>query len=209
MFGRIKMKRRNFLAAAAAGSLAITANVPRKANAGHHRGHAIGYLEIALGHESDDNKNVNHFFNHFIKNIDFTDENLEHSLKTVGYLEQSLTEMPKKMNEAIFLLQSGTADDLFIVRRLINRARRGGPYQHRALLYHAFKQIFWLDQLAGFIVIDPPPGNLWAFSYTLNLMTKVWENLDLALWHVNDAIKEDFYEDPAFGFGDPDLHFEP
>lgn len=192
------MKRRQFFAAASVG-IAGLAVLPRSAEASHHRVHAAGLLnELSI--------DVARTLQQWI----LVREGMPLPARIVSidnYVRRPLeVTMPALIDESIMILASGTPEDLFAVRRMLNQ-----PHHHQANPIHpdviaSPRSLAELirrvnDGVRNFLAsndFDVPPEVERSFNQLLYFGTSAWNHLDLAIWHVGDAIFEEFNLDAAF-----------
>lgn len=77
---------------------------------------------------------------------------------------------------------------LDITRRLINAPNEQRPYT----------LLFWYQYSETYLAGVARDNSRDVLGYALRNITEAWKFTDLALWHVNDAIREEIYNDPAF-----------
>ncbi|GAG41102.1 unnamed protein product, partial [marine sediment metagenome] len=155
--------------------------LPMLASAEHHRGHAIAHLDGAINW-LDSSIGLAALYRD--NNAD-TELQVKRANKYVIYA----TKYRNRMSDALSLLSSG--GDLDEVRRLMNAP--GIPGKRESALWGVTQIVAIINTM---ITEDAP--NLARLKGVLRLQTKSAGLAGYALWHVNDAIREEIYQDPEF-----------
>lgn len=193
------MERREFFAAASAGVLGVAA-VPLMAKGqegeespapGHHRGHAIGFLGNAGRHANLTQVN----FERLVDTLSPA-EKMDHG-GVINYFNASIGRVQYRVDEAVALLDDPLLppSELFYVRRLINQPQSSAATSAEgSATWFAQNVIGSFGQMADLATGD----NFGLFLGVSNIAQAVWGLLDRGVWHINDAIKEEYYKDPDF-----------
>ena len=151
--------------------------LPLAANAEHHRMHTIAKLDTTVAY-------LTATFDHspqVFSCAEFTDFQAARARNFHVYLDRAFADIA----EARELLEQG--GDLQTVRRLLSQPHKKdkdgmGP-----------SALQWVAQQTRNLrfFVGPCPENAEALSMMIQKMTLGWQFLDLAIWHVNDAIEEE------------------
>lgn len=189
------MKRRQFFAAASVGVVGLAA-LPKTAEASHHRVHAAGFLDdlsraLGLCQRSLD------------KIVDLVDLDTPALAAVLRYITKPLLQIPRKIDQVLVILESGSPEDLFIARRKLNHPSLEGMREdgngpsisfHVRQMSWAFHRLEHLVEESG----DIPEEARTHFNAGIGAVTQAWQGTDRVIWHVGDAIFEEFYLDEAF-----------
>ncbi len=153
----------------------------------HHRVHASTHLVAA----SDKLRDTLDQFNHF------TAENVA-TLKLTGLANIFLTNLAalnNEMTEAVAML-GDQASDLDVVRRLVSQPKLATPEvpQPDSLLRRVRQTQHYLTRF----IVEETNEKEGPLMDIIESLGSAWEFIDLAEWHVIDAIREEKYNDPAF-----------
>ena len=149
------------------------------ASASHHRGHAVVHLENALAQ---------------LVSTRLSLERWEDSLanpdpgffaRTRYNFEAAITDC----EEVIVLLQDGV--DLDIIRRRLTKPTISSPEATVNSLFFSLYEI-------AFTPVGSDGSDYDQIHRVLRRLTHGWRNVDMAIWHVIDAIREEVYDDPDF-----------
>ncbi len=149
------------------------------ASASHHRGHAVVHLENAIGQ---------------LVIARITLDRWENSLanpdpgffsRTRFNFEAAITDC----EEVIVLLQDGA--DLDIIRRRLTKPTISSPEATVNSLFFALYEL-------AFTVVGTDGADYDMLHRTIRRFDNGWRDVDMAIWHVQDATREEIYGDPAF-----------
>ena len=153
----------------------------------HHRDHALGHINSASNH------------------LEFT------QVKYARFLSSTTITNPPDVSHQEFLQRVvAVFDDLVEVsimlgdpssnldkaRRKLTRANIAGS---QATINHLKYATNWLATVAEVEV----GGNRAELGGAMRDLSQCWEFVDMAIWHVNDGIREEVYNDPAFSEASP------
>ena len=157
----------------------------------HHRQHVIEWLDKA----SNQLTSGQHAFAEFLLKVErpsgMPDSDWELRLQWMREVSSSFV----KAQRAIVTVMAKIGDDtqpveiLDEIRRLVNQPNKEGA---RSTAYHFFWATRPLAYLGGLEPAEP-------LNLALIRGIEAWDYVDRTIWHINDAIREEIYEDPAFG----------
>lgn len=159
------------------------------AQAGHHRGHAVGFLDQVDLHNGQFQKWVTLYAN----SCRFSAEDqtsIDVLFRYSGFLTDGVA-----AERAILQDPNGDLDD---VRRRINQPNHERPNSSVTI-------VSGLLHRARMLIPSCPAGNAYLRNAIFRI-TLMWINIDRAAWHVNDAIREEVYKDPEFICSGPGNH---
>lgn len=174
-FGENIMKRL-FLIAAVLLAVSVWA---APAAAFHHRGHAVVHLENAIVQLVSARLNLGRWEN------SLANPDPSFFSSTRFNLEAAIMDC----EEAIALLQDGA--DLDIIRRRLTKPTISSPEATVNSLFFTLYEV-------AFTVVGTDGANYDQFHRVIRRLTHGWRNVDMAIWHVQDATREEVYNDPAF-----------
>ena len=155
----------------------------------HHRQHAIDFLDVV----SDKIAETQIALGVFSSQLDVT--NLSINEQTAReFIRQAtiaLANSGKLIVDAVSKLHDPDPAVLEEVRALLNNPREQSSYDDRSLLYWCHYAILFF---AGLIGGDPEKP----INDALRSINDAWRDTDFALWHINDAIREEVYNDQDF-----------
>jgi len=151
--------------------------LPLAANAEHHRDHATAKLDTTVAY-------LMQTFDHspqVFSCAEFTDFQDARARNFHNYLDRAFEDIA----EARELLTTG--GDLQTARRLLSQ-----PHKKAHKDGGVPSALQWVAQQTRNLrfLIGPCPENAESLNLMIQKMTLGWQFLDLALWHVNDAIAE-------------------
>ncbi len=149
------------------------------ASAEHHRDHAIVHLDNAceqLGF-------VEISLNRWEVSVDGANPGF------FTRMRYALRNALRDCEEVADMLEDG--EDLDIIRRRLSQPTESSPTSTVGTLFFALYGIAWT-------VVDTEDADYDSFHRLLRRLEHGWRNVDLAIWHVNDAIREEIYDDPDF-----------
>jgi hypothetical protein len=164
----------------------IGCTAPYPAEAEHHRGHAVGFLtnsivqfELAQDHMTAYANSGEVFTSSEQRSIDvfFT------------YTSRALT----SIDNAIALLEDVDNGDLDEVRRILNEPGMG---PENPIVSVSVRFSGGLARVRMLLTTHPEADN--ELRKTIQRLTLAWAQVDRAIWHTNDAIREEVYNDPLF-----------
>lgn len=159
------------------------------ANASHHRGHAIGFADSVIFNLNLMEKRLDNYV--AICTLTPAQEtSVEVLYRYSGFVKDSLT-----LTIGILNNQSGDLDD---ARRRVNRPNQSPPNSVSNLM-------LGLAHRARMLVTACPEGNGY-LAGVIQRISLAWEAVDLTIWHINDAIREEIYQDPNFVCSGPNNH---
>lgn len=153
----------------------------------HHRGHAAQALskaaiQLESGHQ--------HYIT-WTESVTIPASRGIHHRQIIGFFIQTAADL----TEATALLQDETPGKLDEARRLLSEPNRsvrpmGTTRKLRQLLYY-------LGFVIPLVELGDSSNNESLKRVLVNVAT-LWLELDYALWHIQDATREEVYNDPAF-----------
>lgn len=174
--------------------------LPMLASAEHHRGHALHFIELTRSELAIVSQELGRFEKHYQ-----TGDALYYSDERIAGLVNNIKIAVNKINESLdeteAILETGTASDLDIARRLIVQPNFDNP---KSAAFQAWVANYTLGALDNNIRPGVPVK-----SSTLGMtmyLSKAWRDLDLVSWHIIDAIREEQYLDPIFICAGPNNH---
>jgi hypothetical protein len=155
----------------------------------HHRGHAVGFLVEASGLL----KGAQERWADYMRSADVpdTEEFHLHRRWTAYYFSQT----GQAIVEALVGLRAQEAARLDDVRRILNQPQ---PDEPRAATREIVRAVTHMAALLA--LTSKEPGKMHderKLGDTQAHASRCWESLDRAIWHVNDAIREELFNDPA------------
>ena len=159
----------------------------------HHRGHAIGHLNEAVIKLNESAW--------WLSRLYICDE----------WTSLELLRIDTAISGAVLAIdQSVLAKTALIEGRLDNARRHINQPDMHGTPKSALKLSRQMVEYGSVVVrVNKCPENLaFARGIAFDRMAKAWHLLDLAAWHINDAIREEIYNDPEFICSGPNNHCE-
>jgi len=154
----------------------------------HHRQHAIEFLEESQKRlESARGSLV-----YYLDGIVLSEEQQTQFESVLRYIDRGLVQVNKALTEA-------PCGDLDEIRRFLSQPRMdtGDGVANSALIVTAVA-LNTYRKLHGVGDIHPDGNRAVNFDNGMRAIKVAWTNLDLAVWHIVDAIREEIYQDPNF-----------
>ena len=160
--------------------------LPALAGAGHHRGHAIGFLVDA----SDEIAAAQVQLALFSAQLEVADSSRdEATLRSfIQQAEVKLALASEQLVDSLDNLSEPDTDRLKITRRILNAPNDTTPTSMSGNLQAA------MQYMAGTAGAEPAANR----GYAMRALSLAWKLTDRAAWHVDDAIREEIYLDPEF-----------
>lgn len=156
----------------------------------HHRGHTINFMQEAMSELALAQTR----FATYLKTAD-TPETTRHQLHR-RWSAYYMAHTAQAIIETMIELRKDK-EQLEVARRILNQPQNDEP---RSSVREVQRAAGHMSQLQ-YIARDEPTKHhdaLMLASATEHV-TLAWVGLDRAIWHINDAIREEVYEDPNFG----------
>lgn len=152
--------------------------------AAHHRSHALGFLLESMEFHAESQ----HRFAIYLSRQQCTGTPAQCAkvIEFTAIIGLNLDLIDAKQAELHTALEAG---DLETLRALVNQPQQAG----QSILQHMFRINYPAAVLlfSGATPITP-------LQRLLISNTVAWRNMDRVIWHINDAIREEIYVDPAF-----------
>ncbi len=155
----------------------------------HHRQHAIDFLDTA----SDKIAQAQISLGVFSSQLDVTNLPVDEPTART-YIRQAtlaLANTGKLLVDAVSKLHDTDPAVLDTVRAFLNNPREQSNYDDRSALYWCHYAILFF---MGLIAADPELP----INQATRAVNDAWRDIDFALWHINDAIREEVYSDSNF-----------
>ena len=111
---------------------------------------------------------------------------------SITYVVTAQQTITFQVSEIGTILDTGKPKDLFKVRRILNQP--AFDQDNESLLAHAKNMIHSM----GFLSFAINEDNATLYRFALHQMDRIWNNLDMASWHIQDAINAEYYNDEEF-----------
>lgn len=149
-------------------------------SASHHRGHAVDHLDHGCKQLRFARANLNNWEASLLN----PDPNF--FSRTRNNLELTITEC-----EEVADLLLDPSENLDVLRRRLNQPTTNPPISASRTIFFALYEV-------AFTVVGTQGANYDQFHRLNRRMQQGWADIDLAIWHVIDAIREEVYDDPDF-----------
>lgn len=154
----------------------------------HHRQHAIEFLDKA----NTNLKDAQIFFSVFSSEVQLSALSVEEQAKKRGEISTAQVEMIEAsaaIAHVLAIMKDPNTSVLDEVRGIINSPRE--DLTNKSVLFRLGRTFFYVS-----LFIESQP--VAKIPHVVRNLADAWENVDFALWHINDAIREEVYQDPNF-----------
>ncbi len=148
--------------------------------AGHHRGHAVDHLDHGCKQLRFARTNLNSW------EASLLNPDANFFARTRNNLELTIKEC-----EEVAELLMDTNEDLDVIRRRLNQPTVNPSFSASRTIFFALYEI-------AFTIVGTQGADYDQFHRLNRRMQQGWADIDLAIWHVVDAIREEIYNDPDF-----------
>lgn len=170
--------------------------LPLLASAEHHRGHALMHLDSA---QSKLDKVTNHL-NAMPICANWTAD----QLVSLGQIHTYLDFADERLEIARAALNDvGNLDALETARRAMQQ-----PVPAPSVESSAVRTALYVETLTARLIPNSCPESTSSLQQIVTQASFVWGFFDFAAWHINDAIREEIYQDPIFICSGPGNHCE-
>ena len=172
------------------------------AHADHHRSHAIDFLLAAADELAIVQQEISRYTNSYEPGdaLFYTDARVHSQLQNI---DNALDSIGTQISVALAHLADPRDASLDLARRSLTQPTTSGE---KSAVMQAWIVIYTNNVIRN----NTEPGT----SKGSNMLGVVghgsvmWRHLDEAVWHVNDAIREEIYDDPVFICAGPNNHCE-
>ncbi len=151
------------------------------ANAGHHRVHALGFIEGMKFNINQMENKLTIYANGGCVFNEADQGSIDVLFRYALFLEDNLVVLSGILEDP--------SGDLDAARRLLHQPDHVGG--------SASKLIVGLTHRARMLMLACPASNN-QLQGVVQRLSLLWEGLDRVIWHVTDAIREEIYQDPSF-----------
>ncbi len=149
------------------------------ASAFHHRGHAVVNLESAIAQLGFARRSLDRW------EASLANPDADFFSRVRFNFEAAITDC----EEVIVLLEGG--GDLDYIRRRLTKPTVASPEA-------AVNSLFFAMYELAFTVVGTNGADYDSLHRAIRRFDNGWRDVDMAIWHVTDAIREEIYDDPAF-----------
>lgn len=159
----------------------------------HHRQHTIGFL-LSLAQEATNlTSGFTSFFSEEVtRPEDMDDATWNSVVNAYKHVQHETVRMINTVAIIIEMLQS-PENDLKILDDVRAMLHSPQPQTANTLAADIFTINFYYEVFQTTLSLPASGGD------RRGKIRRMWESIDAAIWHINDAIREEVYNDPAFG----------
>lgn len=164
--------------------------IPAASYASHHRGHAIGFADQVVLHLNQMDKQLAAFVNAGCQFDDANNVDIDVLFRYSGFIKDAIQSAKAVLENPV--------GDLDVARRILNRPNSDLPYA-------VVTRLRGMNIRARNLVGSCPNADI-RLRAVFQRITLAWEAADGTIWHINDAIREEIYQDPVFVCSGPNNH---